>query len=139
MPLIQAENNGLNAWLAYVLAKNEMYDEALKHYEIANSKGAIGWTNGLAGNNDEANSILEDYKSLFESGANVAGSIAWIYLGLGKNDQAIEWFENGLEGSIKSGTFGRYKMGLNMWDETKVLHRYPRFQALLEKVNSTKL
>ena len=97
------------------------------------------WLYWEMGKKEQAQQILEELKKQSEDGQQVPWGIAWINMGLDDFENAIAAFDKSLEESIDNGWFGNFKYFIHAIDDLKVLHSYPRFQALLEKVNSTKI
>ena len=112
-----------------------MYNEAIETYKKIQSQGNLGWVYTLTGNKSEAMQILEELKKQKEQGGRTAFNIAFIYLALSQNENAIEWFEKAYEERKEERGFGWYKFILNAWKNLDPLRSEPRFKALLEKVN----
>jgi serine/threonine protein kinase/Tfp pilus assembly protein PilF len=92
--------------------------------------GRLGFAYALAGRRNEALSILEELMARRHISYVPPFAIAAVHRGLGDAEQAIEWLERGVEerdmivvGALKGDP--RYNP----------LHRHPRYQALLRKMN----
>lgn len=126
----------LRNWAPICYVKQGEYENAESLLKDLNQQGFLGWLYALMGKRSEALEILD--VSLAKEEPNAWG-ILWIYLALDDHENAILWLEKHYERVMRRKTLGNFKHTLNAWDEFKVLNAYPRFQALLDKVNSTKL
>lgn len=59
--------------------------------------GGLGYAYGLAGRKDEAQLIVDELLALEAAGAAGPYHIAYVHVGLGNNDQAIDWLEKAFE------------------------------------------
>ena len=101
---------GAYGYRAYPLVEKRMYDKAIEDFQEAGRQqgarawmGRLGHVYGISGNRTEATKILEKLKAetnqpppkspFLPPPPNTAFDIGLVYLGLGENVQAIEWFE----------------------------------------------
>ena len=126
----------LRTWLANCYVEKKMFEQAVSLFQELNSQWRLGWVYGLMGEKEKAQEILEDLKKQAEEGQSNAWGIAWVHLGMSDHEKTILFFEKSLEQAIENYWFGNYKYYITNIDDLEVLHSYPRFQALLEKVNS---
>ena len=91
-------------WLGQVYGQNKMYDEAIaahqkafalsnRPYEVA----GLGFAYGAAGRRDEALNILEELEQLSKQKYVFPMSFAFVYIGLGEREQALDWLEKSFE------------------------------------------
>ena len=123
-------------WLGQVYGKNKMYDEAIaahqkafalsnRPYEVA----GLGFAYGAAGRRDEALNILEELEQLSKQKYVFPMSFAFVYIGLGEREQALDWLEKSFEenpGRLAS-------ISVDPWFDP--LRSDPRFQSLLRRMN----
>jgi serine/threonine protein kinase/Tfp pilus assembly protein PilF len=89
----------------------------------------LGEAYGIAGNFDQAREVLRQLGELSEQRYVSPYHIAYVYTGLGEPDRAMDYLERAYEeraGSVY-GIKGSFLF--------ETLHSYPRFQALLRKMN----
>jgi len=121
------------------LAK-EMFQEAMATLEKAvvlsegdpSLKSNLGMIYAKAGKKKEAQEILDELKQLSKRRYVPATLIADIYIGLGKNDLALEWLEKAYEQR------DIYLMWLKFKLRYDSLRANPRFKTLLKKVGLEK-
>ena len=119
---------------AYV--QMEKYDEAIAAFEKAvqlsgNREGLPGLAHAyaLAGKTEEARNILEEVKN-DRSGRYVASPmVARIHLGLGENEEALDWLHKGLAERSYWNVF------LKMDPVYDPIRSHPRFRELLEHLD----
>ena len=83
----------------------------------------------LSGRRDEALQALEQFKTVSQTDAPPAYSIASICTALGDYDQAFRWLDQAFE----DGSGQIYKLGVD--PAFRPLHPDPRFDGLLKKMN----
>ena len=90
----------------------------------------LGWALGLAGQRQEALTILDDLERR-RSQEYVGGLLsAYVSLGLGDHDQAISWLQQAAE--ERDGLLTIFS---NLWFGVDHIRPDPRFQALLRRMN----
>ena len=136
---IYPNNASLKNWISSCYFEKGDLDMALYWVKESKSQWRQAWLYWEMGKKEQAQQILEELKKQSEDGQQVPWGIAWINMGLDDFENAIAAFDKSLEESIDNGWFGNFKYFIHAIDDLKVLHSYPRFQALLEKVNSTKI
>lgn len=97
--------------------------------------GHIGSLLGQMGRTREAHSILDQLLDLRKQRPFAAFNIARVYIGLGDNDQAIEWLERSLEErNADLPMLGAYvTVGIER-SEANDLAGDPRYQAILDRI-----
>ncbi len=93
------------------------------------TEGALGWAYALAGQRERARDLLRD---LTQRGAEAyfpAACIAWVHVGLGEHDEAIDWLNKARE--QREGLCAYF----NVAPLYEPLRRHPRFQDLLRRMN----
>ena len=85
---------------AYVQAGK--HDEGLKIFgttpnSTMEGSGRLGFVYGVTGRTSEARNVLAEFKRLRGQQYVSAGNIAMVHVGLGENDEALEWLEKGYE------------------------------------------
>ncbi len=93
------------------------------------SRAVLGWTLGLAGHRQEALRVLEDLERRRTQEYFSAYMLAYVCLGLDKQEQAISWL---LKACEERDAMLPY---LSVWPGWDPLRSDPRFQALLKKMN----
>jgi TolB-like protein/Tfp pilus assembly protein PilF len=115
--------------LGWSYIQKGMYEEAIEATMKRGSEFHMGYTYAFAGREKEALEILEDRKEMWTQGNSGALGIAWMYIGLGEEELALEWLEKAFERRDSSLVF------LNADPRYDSLRSHPRFQALLKKMN----
>ena len=113
------------------------YDEAVETYrhllniapDFLLGRTDLGWALGLAGQPQEAMTILADLERRRTTSYVGGVMLAWVCLGLGDHDQAISWLHHAAEERDGMMTW------LNAWPKFDPLRSDPSFQALLAKMN----
>jgi tetratricopeptide (TPR) repeat protein len=90
-----------NYSLALTYVANNKFDEAIKAAERAvdvsarapAALGVLGLAYGVAGRKREANQILSELLQLQKQRYVTPMAISFVYIGLGKKDQAFAWLE----------------------------------------------
>ena len=133
---VRPDDTGALWYLGFVLIANRQAEEAIPYLEkaLSVSDRSPGVTGVLirayahAGRRADALRLLEDLKKRKQSGYVPAGAFVNAYLGLGDNEEAFVWLEQG------------YKEHSNILQWLKVhpyfdsLHDDPRFKDLLHRV-----
>ena len=115
--------------------QKEMYEEAIAEYKkVMGFRGGelrarLGHAYALAGKRDESLRILKEMKEQWKQGGIRAHPIAAIYIGLGEEDQALEWLEKSY------GERDPEMVRLNVDPRFDSLCLNPRFKAILKKMN----
>jgi TolB-like protein len=121
-----------------IYARQGDFEKALAHTEILsrvqptlspNTVGAIGRLYGLAGRQEDARALLSELMERRTQEFIPATAIAYIYLGLGDDDEALHWLELAYEGHDVSLVWLKE---LWIYDH---LRFDPRFQAILDRMN----
>jgi serine/threonine protein kinase len=118
------------------IMKGEL-EEGIRIYETNKSlldritlfHGNLGYAYAIAGRTAEAHRILEKLHSTAQTGYVPALNFAWIYLGLGETDKALDWLDKAVDeghGLISC---------IHQSPEWDPLHSHPRYHALLRKMN----
>jgi TolB-like protein/DNA-binding winged helix-turn-helix (wHTH) protein/Flp pilus assembly protein TadD len=126
-----------HADLGQAYVQKGMYAEAIaanrKAVELSGGDAMrmaiLAHANALSGRRGEALSILNELKVLSKQGYVQPLAVAMIYVGLGENDQALEWLEKGYD--VRDGDMILLKVAPH-WDP---LRSDPRFQSLLRRLN----
>ena len=92
-------------------------------------EGLLGWAYGLAGRVEDARQVLDQLKRQEAQGRTSALALAWVYVGLGKHDPAIEWLIKADD--EREALCAYFRVGAN-YDP---LRSDPRFQALLQRMH----
>ncbi len=91
-------------------------------------EGRLGAAYGFAGMLDEARAVLEALRRRRKEGYLSAHAIAWVYLGLGEHEEALEWLATGVEERDPMCLF------MKVLPDFDPLRGDPRFQKLVETV-----
>ncbi len=125
--------------LAFTYGQMKKFEDAIAEAQkacelsgpIAPTLGALGWAYALAGRHSEAEETMEMLESRDRERYLPPFSMSLVCVALGREDQALEWLEKGVEERdvIVVSTL-----------RPEILHFYPmrghpRFQALLQKIN----
>ena len=142
---ISPDFGGAYGYRAYAYMEKKMYDEAIADFHRAGRmlgarawKGRLGHAYGLSGRTKEAEKILDELTA--ESGQSApqrpfippppttAFDKALVYLGLGKNSQAIDWLEKACDERTAEIIHVKCEpIYDNVRDE-------PRFKALIRRI-----
>ena len=124
-----------NAWVSSVLARaygeKGMYDKGipmLQRFKDAHYFAAVlGYLHGKAGNQVEAQKILDDFLARSKKGYFSPYLIAKVYSGLGEKDKAFEWLDSAYE--IRDPI----QLWIKVDDAFHGLHSDPRWKEQMEK------
>jgi len=123
-------------FLSLPLAQKSMYEEAIVELEKAVSLSGgsafplswLGYFYGVAGRKGEAESVLDQLQERSKQSYVSAASIALIYVGLGRKDEAFDWLERSYQAQVPLLPLKRN----HMWDP---IRDDPRFHDLLRRIN----
>ncbi len=123
--------------LGWAYLKKGRCDEGLAELEKAVSLnpgntmllGQLGQAYATVGRIGEARQVLEQLEALSRQRYVSAYHMAYVYTGLGEQDQAIDWLERAVE-ERAGGVYGIKGSFL-----FTTLHSHPRFKALLRRMN----
>jgi tetratricopeptide (TPR) repeat protein len=82
----------------------------------------------LAGRREEAQAILAELNSLYAAGSATPTEIAYVYLGLGDRDKALDWLEKGIPQRNPNLTL------LKVGPEFEILRTDSRYTSLLARM-----
>jgi tetratricopeptide (TPR) repeat protein len=124
----------LHIGISYAL--KERYEEAISAFQNATKLmgrsprliSSLGSAYAMSGEKDKAEELLHKLKEHLKEGYVPQTCIANIYIGLGENDKAFEWFEKAYEERDPLMAF------LKTWPEFENLRSDPRFNELLKKM-----
>jgi TolB-like protein len=124
-------------WLGAVLEQRKLFPEAIAEYQEAvrlfgprnEAVAALGHAYAVSGQPEEALRSIEQLKRWSEQGLDPS-VIALVEVGLGRNDEAIEW----LEKAYKARSFWLIQLGLRVDPRWDSLRADPRFQDLLRRI-----
>ena len=124
----------LHIGISYAL--KERYEEAISAFQNAIKLmgrsprliSSLGSAYAMSGEKDKAEELLHELKEHLKEGDVPQTCIANIYIGLGENDKAFEWFEKAYEERDPLMAF------LKTWPEFEKLRSDPRFNELLKKM-----
>jgi DNA-binding winged helix-turn-helix (wHTH) protein/TolB-like protein/Flp pilus assembly protein TadD len=123
-------------WLFQTYTNQKRYDEAfaeaqqmakLRHENI-NSFPVVGYLYAVWGKQTEARQVLEEAQRAAKDHYVPSYPIALIYIGLGENDKAFEWFEKAVKDRDNSMIF------LNVERRLDGVRSDPRFAKLVREV-----
>jgi serine/threonine-protein kinase len=97
--------------------------------ENSSARARIGWIYALSGQRHKALEILDELKELSKGEYVAPSGIALVHVGLGENEEALQWLEKGYE--KRDGNMILLKVS-PIWDP---LRDDPRFQELLRRMN----
>lgn len=85
-------------YLGYTYLEKAMYEESVAEFRKASSLGEddlenLGYSYGRWGKRDEARRILSELKKRSNQEGGSPSDLALVFLGLGDNDQAIQWMQ----------------------------------------------
>ncbi len=137
-----------NYWYSYHLLGEaylgkRLYREAIANYEEAIRHGGrtitniaeLGFAHALAGNTNKAMKLLEETEKVAHSSNSFYAYIGMIYVGLGNNDKAFEWFDRSCD--ERDPTL--IVIPPTQWVNFGILRKDLRFKALLKKMGLTHL
>ncbi|MFY0644298.1 MAG: hypothetical protein JXR19_07510 [Bacteroidia bacterium] len=129
-----------NPWLlwskGYLYSGMQDYEKAIKAFTSRltsgkNTNWMLGYCYGMHGDTEEATSILEWHLDKRENEYVPAYMIACIYIGLDKQEEALNWLEKDYE----EGGLGLFFWGLKSDPKFNKLHDHARYKQLLSKIN----
>ena len=130
---------GGHGWLGVVLEQKNQHAEAIAELEEAvrlfgrntEAVAALAHTYAVSGRRSEALGIIEELKTKWPGqGYEPEVNIAIVDVGLGRNDEAIEW----LEKAYKIRSFWLLQLGLKVDPRWDPLRSDPRFADLLKRI-----
>jgi len=135
---LELEPNFVRAhqFLGLALTHKSLYEEAIAEYEKAVSLSGgsafplswLGYVYGVAGRKGEAERVLDQLQERSKQSYVSASSIALIYMGLGRKDEAFDWLERSYQAQEPL-----LQLKVNpMYDP---LRDDPRFTDLLRRMN----
>jgi eukaryotic-like serine/threonine-protein kinase len=118
----------------YLLLRARQFPSAIAAFQRATetasgqgSQGDLGYAFAVSGDRRAAQAILRRLES-GQAGYTPAGSIAWIYLGLGERDAAFRWFAKACDENYHWLNY------LNIWSVYDVLREDPRTETLIRRL-----
>jgi len=123
-------------YLGWTLEQLGDLQQAITHHERALELsgraslyvGAFGHALGLAGRGDEARAILDELVLTEAAGDAEPIHVAMVHIGLGNNDEAIDWLEKGYEAR------NSHMLYLKHGAQFDALRDDPRFVRLIERM-----
>jgi serine/threonine-protein kinase len=109
------------------VAEFERADQMMGHVPL--SVGELGHALARAGKRAEAERLLADMMTTRQQGYYPAFAVAWIHIGLGNREQALDWTERAVDERL----VGYYLPSVDsIYDPLRL---EPRFQRLLARMN----
>jgi TolB-like protein/tetratricopeptide (TPR) repeat protein len=123
-------------YFAWVLEQKGELEQAVFHHERALEfsgraslyVGGLGHAFGLAGRNDEAQLILRELVEREAEGQAEPIHVAMVHMGLGNNDEAIDWLEKAFEAR------NSHLLYIKQGAQFDPLRDDPRFIGLVERM-----
>ncbi|MBA2733565.1 MAG: tetratricopeptide repeat protein [Acidobacteria bacterium] len=123
--------------LAFIRQKQLRHSEAIAEAEKAvelsqrasDKLAALGYFYAAAGKRAQALEILRELKEKYDSRKSKAAYIAWVYAGLGDNDEAFAWLEKGVRD--RDGFLAQY---VTLFTALDSLRSDPRYAELLRRI-----
>jgi serine/threonine-protein kinase len=117
-----------------ILAAEGGYDEAIEELESIREADSqwlriLGWAYARAGKNREARAVLDQLEIMAREYYVPSSSFALIHAGLGENDRAFEWLEQGF---AERGIALTYLKFQPEWDPSR---DDPRFADLIDRIS----
>ncbi len=112
--------------------KPEAIAEMRKYVEMSGStwgKGSLGFFLARSGQRDEAIKLLAELKQASSQQYVPGTAVAFIHLGLGEKEEALDWLEKEIDDRGSSTTY--YAVMTELDD----LRTEPRFKAMLKRLN----
>jgi hypothetical protein len=91
--------------------------------------GWLGLSLGLAGQVDEARTLLERIREMASQAYAPPTAFAWVYIGLGEIDNAFDWLERAIDAC------DQFMMPIKSYAFLDPLRGDPRFHALLRNMH----
>jgi serine/threonine-protein kinase len=128
------------AHLGRIFTAKGMYEEAIAEFEKIQSIDSeyfnldmmLAYTYARTGRMEECTRILENMLALSDTQKGKAFEIATVYVGLGDNDKAFEWFEK----AVENREFAVVLLDVHIWLDD--LRGDPRFEVLRGKIGFIK-
>jgi serine/threonine protein kinase/Tfp pilus assembly protein PilF len=125
-------------WLGVLLEQKKQLPEAIAELEEAvrlfghhnEALASLGHAYAVSGKREEATRLIEELKTWPQQGYDPFVNIALVEVGLGRNEEAMEWLEKAYE--IRSFWF--LQLGLKVDPRWDSLRSNPRFQDLLKRI-----
>jgi tetratricopeptide (TPR) repeat protein len=125
--------------LGWTYCDRRMYEEAAAAFQKAitylgdsRSKASLAHAYALSSRRDEALKILDELHEMEKRSYVPPMFIAVIYTGLGKYEQALQWYEKAYK--VRDGEMFIYKVNLLQYHDEAVRDD-PRFQDFLRRMN----
>ena len=115
-----------SSMLAYTYLEKGMHEDAIEIFQ------SLGWGSGyayaMAGKREKARRVIEEIKSQWERGENVAWELAVIHVALGETELALDWLERSVD------LRDPFMISLKINPRFDSIRTHPRYIALLEKM-----
>jgi TolB-like protein/Flp pilus assembly protein TadD len=126
----------LHFYVAWAREQRGEYEQAIALHERAIELSdraslyvaGLGYAYGLAGRNNEAQHILDELVARHANGLAEAIHVALVHIGLGNNEQAIDWLEKAYEAR------NSHMLYLRQAAQFGPLRDDPRFVSLLQRM-----
>ena len=135
--ILELDPTHIEAWLVVgaTYSLKSMFPEAIAAFQkaralgpnVLTALGLLGWAYGLSGARREAEDVLAELNELRKQ-RYASMYIAWVHLGLGEKQQALDWMEKAY---MERDAMAPY---IKVGPSYDPLRSEPRFVALLEKM-----